>query len=169
MIAKRIAAACAALLAAGLVVGTPTQADAYVDRNTTVHCKNHGVTTATGGYTVTLCTQVRYHKQDDGNGVVVDGVWIDINNACGNLDSPEVYDQLIWLTPPDSAAPVYDTSPIRDGDCHFFASPQNGWMQENIAAPNNNTVKYHWDGTINLGGCCFVDPWHAGFNWNISV
>lgn len=166
---KRFAAIAATLLTAGLIVGVPTQADAYVDRVTANHCKNHGVTTATGGYTVTLCTAVRYHKQDDGNGVVVDGVWIDVNNGCGDLENPEVKDQLIWLTPTTSSSPVYDTSPLRDGDCHFFASPQNGWMQENIAAPNQNNVRYHWTGQVNLGGCCFIDNWNAEFNWNIGV
>lgn len=56
------------------------------------HCHNHGVITA-GGLatgTVTVCVEVQYRLQDDGDGLRLEYAWIDINNGCNStlLDSP---------------------------------------------------------------------------------
>lgn len=87
------------------------------------HCHNKGVQTVFGGYTVTLCVEVFYHTQDDGTGVTISDIFTDVNNGCGNLDSPKLINQSA-ATYNDNRTPAQrldqwpqDGSQV-DGDCH---------------------------------------------------
>lgn len=128
---KRLAALAAALLASfGLVALTAPAAHAGTWDET--HCHNKGVNTVFGGYTVTLCIEVFYHTQPDGTGVTITDIFTDVNNGCGNLDSPKLKGQSAstWNenTNPNT---LVDTWPEGqqafvngvDGDCHNHYGP----------------------------------------------
>lgn len=62
------------------VVGfaSPAQADVYPMKTTSNQCVNYGPRTT--------CVQLQWRRQDDGNGVSVEGMWINTNNGCSTLE-----------------------------------------------------------------------------------
>jgi hypothetical protein len=120
---KRLIGSVAAVLAALALVAFGPAGPAHAGTWDETHCHNKGVQTVFGGYTVTLCVEVFYHTQDDGTGVTVSDIFSDVNNGCGNLDSPKLINQSA-ATYNDNHTPatLLDLWPQGggsvDGDCH---------------------------------------------------
>lgn len=129
------------------LVSSPAPAQAASWSGTESHCK-------TGGdafYAAAICVEWQYRIQDDGDGLRIEGVWVDINQGCGEMDSPAILRLGIgWDTTsgqPNNGS-IFNSG---TGDCHFYKDlevkgPDTGplWAWGALTVNVNNGPTDYW-------------------------
>lgn len=151
---KRFLAIIAVALGVFLYI-PPANAATYWNES---HCHNHGVITA-GGLatgTVTVCIEVQYRLQDDGNGLRLEYAWIDINNGCNStlLDNPYLYN-FHFTTYTKAGALQYGQQVTDIYNCHVTRDLE-------VKGPENgNEMMVGIDYTMNINNASnWYDSWY---------
>ena len=105
---KRIIAVLAAILmgvGTTLVAAQPAQAVTWQKQKCWVESGRHYLG---NGWDVAVCVSVRYRNQDDGTGVRVEDLWVDVNRGCADLEgSPKIKNNEISVQSATTGASSY--------------------------------------------------------------